>query len=197
MHQSSPAGRVAGRSFLRSPLRKARPTIQARNGSQFPNETPRGNCDPEFELETGYGFPNRPLAETTSRNPRSDRDAFSRSPLCGKMHSTLKSKTGTHLPDRASKSKLRWNSSCFSAYAAQTGTIPPQLRFGRRCATESCHLDKYACGFFKDALNAAEYLGKEMPARYYAARIETVAIRRPRAKQRIAGRVCAAAWQQI
>jgi len=32
-------------------------------------------------------------------------------------------------------------------------------------------LDKYACGFFKDTLNAAEYLWKEMPARYHAARI--------------------------
>ena len=38
-------------------------------------------------------------------------------------------------------------------------------------ATESHRLDKYACGFFKDALNGAKYLGKEMLARYYAARI--------------------------
>lgn len=59
---------------------------------------------------------------------------------------------------------MRWNSSCFSAYAAQTGTISPQLRFGQRCATESVFLHRYACILFRDALNVTEYLWKEMPA---------------------------------
>jgi hypothetical protein len=59
---------------------------------------------------------------------------------------------------------LRWNSSCFSAYAAQAGTISPQLRFGQRCATESVFLHRNACLLFRDTLNATEYLWKEMPA---------------------------------
>lgn len=46
------------------PLRKACPVIPARNGSQFPNGAPRGNCDPEFELETGCGFQIEALWET-------------------------------------------------------------------------------------------------------------------------------------
>lgn len=59
---------------------------------------------------------------------------------------------------------MRWNSSCFSAYAAQTGTISPQLRFGQRCATESVFLHRNACLLFRDTSNATEYLWKEMPA---------------------------------
>lgn len=70
---------------------------------QFPNGTPRGNCDPEFELGTGYRFPNRPLAENASRNSRSKRDALSQSRAYGKLRPTLKGKTGTQFPGRASK----------------------------------------------------------------------------------------------
>ncbi len=59
---------------------------------------------------------------------------------------------------------MRWNSSCFSAYAAQAGTISLQLRFGQRCATESVFLHRNTCLLFRDTLNVTEYLRKEMPA---------------------------------
>ncbi len=77
------------------------------SGTQFPNEASRGNCVPEFWLETGYGFPNRPLAENASRNRRSNWDAVS---------------------GRQDKTKLRWNSSWLRLHPAKSGTIPPQLK---------------------------------------------------------------------
>lgn len=125
-----PVGRVAGCSFPMRPLRKARPAIPARTGSKFPNGAPRGNCDPEFELETVPRFPNRPVPETISRNPRSNWDAVSQGGLFWKLRPTLKDKTGTQFPGRASKTKLRWNSSCLGLQPTKTGTIPPQLMRG-------------------------------------------------------------------
>ena len=77
------------------------------SGTQFPNEASRGNCVPEFWLETGYGFPSRPLAEATSRNRRSNWNAVS---------------------GRQAKTKLRWNSSWLRLHPAKSGTIPPQLK---------------------------------------------------------------------
>ena len=98
LHQSNPAEGFRGAVSQTVPLRKARPAIKARTGSQFPNGTPRGNCDPEFELKTGCGFPNRPLAETTSRNPHSNWDTVSQASLFRKLHPTLKDKTGMRFP---------------------------------------------------------------------------------------------------
>lgn len=115
------------------PLRKACTVIPARNGSQFPNGAPRGNCDPEFELETGYGFPNRPLTENASQNPRSKRDALSQSRPYGKLRPTLKGKTGTQFPGGASKTKLRWNSSWMGWLMPQIGAISPQVIEGLGC----------------------------------------------------------------
>lgn len=107
---------------------------------QFPNGAPRGNCDPEFELETGCRFPNRPLAENASRNSRSKRDAVSQASLFRKLHPTLKDKTGSQFPDI--KTKLRWNSSCLRLQPAKTRTISPQLmRAGKMPALATkCHL---------------------------------------------------------
>ena len=139
LHQSGPA---EGFWDAISPGGPARPAIKARTGSQFPNGTPRGNYDPEFELETGCGFPNRPLAENASRNSRSKRDALSQSRAYGKLRPTLKGKTGTQFPGRASKTKLRWNSSCLGLQPAKTRTISPQLmRAGKMPALATkCHL---------------------------------------------------------
>lgn len=115
------------------PLRKACTVIPARNGSQFPNGAPRGNYIPEFWLETGYGFPNRPLTENASRNPHSKRDALSQSRPYGKLRPTLKGKTGTQFPGGASKTKLRWNSSWMDWLMPQIGTISPQVIEGLGC----------------------------------------------------------------
>ena len=104
---------------------------------QFPNGTPRGNCDPEFELGTGYRFPNRPLAENASRNSRSKRDALSQSRAYGKLCPTLEDKTGSQFPDI--KTKLRWNSSCLRLQQAKTGTIPPQLNCRMPALATKCH----------------------------------------------------------
>lgn len=115
------------------PLRKACTVIPARNGSQFPNGAPRGNYIPEFWLETGYGFPNRPLTENASRNPHSKRDALSQSRPYGKLRPTLKGKTGTQFPGGSSKTKLRWNSSWMDWLMPQIGTISPQVIEGLGC----------------------------------------------------------------
>lgn len=100
---------------------------QESSGPWFPDEASRGNYIPEFRLETGYGFPNRPLTENASRNPRSKRDALSQSRPYGKLRPTLKGKTGAQFPDGASKTKLRWNSSWMGWLMPQIGTISPQV----------------------------------------------------------------------
>lgn len=48
-------------------------------------------------------FPMRPLGETVTQYSCSERDAFSHSALCGKLRPTLKGKTGSQFPNRASK----------------------------------------------------------------------------------------------
>lgn len=116
-----------------APFRKPHPTIQANSGIPFPDGASRGNCVPEFWLETGYGFPNRPLTENASRNPRSKRDALSQSRPYGKLRPTLKGKTGAQFPDGASKTKLRWNSSWMGWLMPQIGTISPQVIEGLGC----------------------------------------------------------------
>ena len=52
------------------------------------------------------GFPNKPLAENTSRNPRSKRDALSQSRPYGKLQPAFEGKTGMQLPGGASKNKV-------------------------------------------------------------------------------------------
>lgn len=119
-------------------MRKARPVIPVQNGMQFPDGAPRGSCNPEFELETGYRFPNKPVPETISRNPRSNWDAVSQAGLFRKARPTLKGKTGMQFPGGASKTKLRWNSSWLSLQPVKSEIISPQLQKAR--AGNKCHL---------------------------------------------------------
>lgn len=86
-----------------APFRKPHPTIQANSGMQFPDGGSWGNCIPLRNAKTGWAFRLRSLAETASRNRRSDWDVFSRSSLCEKLYPTLRDKTGTRFPARASK----------------------------------------------------------------------------------------------
>ena len=65
------------RSYGGTAFRKACPTIQTKSGTGFPDGASLGNYDPEFELETGYGFPIEPVPETASQNRRSNRDDIS------------------------------------------------------------------------------------------------------------------------
>ena len=109
---------------------------------QFPNGTPRGNCDPEFELGTGYRFPNRPLAENASRNSRSKRDALSQSRAYGKLRPTLKGKTGTQFPGRASKRSCGGIVPAWGFNQQKQELFSPQLmRAGKMPALATkCHL---------------------------------------------------------
>lgn len=47
--------------------RKVRPTIWLNSGMRFPVGAPSGNCDPEYRLRTGCGFPDRVQSETASQ----------------------------------------------------------------------------------------------------------------------------------
>lgn len=58
--------------------RKLRPRIRPQNGTCFPDCPSSGNYIPDFGSKPGCAFPAGPLAETTSRNERSERDALSR-----------------------------------------------------------------------------------------------------------------------
>ena len=84
-------------------LGKLYPALGRQNGMPFPEGASRGNRVPEFASGTGYGFPNRPAAETVSRNRHPGWGAFSRSTPCGKPHPASKGKTGAQFPGRASK----------------------------------------------------------------------------------------------
>ena len=57
--------------------RKVRPTIWPNSGMRFPVGAPSGNCDPEYRLRTGCGFPNRAQSETATQFEASKRDAVS------------------------------------------------------------------------------------------------------------------------
>ena len=57
--------------------RKLRPTIWWNSGMRFPAEAPSGNCDPEYRLRTGCGFPNRVQSETATQFEASKRDVVS------------------------------------------------------------------------------------------------------------------------
>lgn len=121
LHRSNPAEGFRGAVSQTVPLRKACPAIWARNGSRLPNGAPRGNCDPEYELETGCGFQIEALWETVSHLEGKNWDAVSGPGI---------------------KTKLRWNSSCLGLQPAKTRTISPQLmRAGKMPALATkCHL---------------------------------------------------------
>lgn len=115
---------------------------QKGSGAQFPKRCPCGKRIPLLKLEPGRSFPTGPLGETTTQNLSSKRDVVSKSRPYGKLYPTLRDKTGTQFPGRASKTKLRWNSSCLGLQPAKTRTISPQLmRAGKMPALATkCHL---------------------------------------------------------
>ena len=81
---------VSGRRLKR----KLHPGIDARNGIHFPDGASSGNCNPESSRRAGRAFPTAAQAESSSRNPRSDRDALSASPAASKNLRALHPKTG-------------------------------------------------------------------------------------------------------
>lgn len=115
---------------------------QKGSGAQFPKRCPCGKRIPLLKLEPGRSFPTGPLGETATQNSGSKRDVVSKSRPYGKLYPTLRDKTGTQFPGRASKTKLRWNSSCLGLQPAKTRTISPQLmRAGKMPALATkCHL---------------------------------------------------------
>lgn len=84
--------------FQTSLLRKLHPTTQANSGMQFPDGGSRGNCIPLRNTKTGWAFRLRSLAETASRNRRSDWDVFSRSSPSGKLRPGICARNGTWFP---------------------------------------------------------------------------------------------------
>lgn len=81
-----------------APFRKPHPTIQANSGMQFPDGGSWGNCIPLRNAKTGWAFRLRSLAETASRNRRSDWDVFSRSSPSGKLRPGICARNGTWFP---------------------------------------------------------------------------------------------------
>ena len=61
----------------RRPRRKIHPRIPAQTGMRFPDDVSSGNCIPESTLGMGFIFRKTPQAESSSRNPRSERVALS------------------------------------------------------------------------------------------------------------------------
>lgn len=78
------------------------------NGTRFPRRHPFGNRTPLFRripgcsfpmgAKTGWAFRLRSLAETASRNRRSDWDVFSRSSPSGKLRPGICARNGTWFP---------------------------------------------------------------------------------------------------
>lgn len=68
------------------------------SGPWFPRRASWGNCIPLRNAKTGWAFRLKPLAETASRNWRSDWDAISRSSPSGKLSPTLERQNGIRLP---------------------------------------------------------------------------------------------------
>ena len=79
-------------------LRKGHPVIWPKNGSQFPDGPPGGNCIPEFSLRLGCIFPKALVAETATRNFGSERDMLSQTVLNRKLRPSLRPQNGTHFP---------------------------------------------------------------------------------------------------
>lgn len=86
-------------------LRKLYPTTQANSGPQFPDGASWGNCVPLWSARTGWAFRLRSIAESASRNRRSDWDAISRSSPSGKLHPGIRARNGIWFPKQASCGK--------------------------------------------------------------------------------------------
>ena len=66
--------------------------------TRFPNGSSSGNCIPESTLGMGFIFWKTPQAESSSRNPRSERVALSQRRSKRKAHPVIPPQTGTHFP---------------------------------------------------------------------------------------------------
>ena len=82
----------------RRPRRKIHPRIPAQTGMRFPDDVSSGNCIPESTLGMGFIFRMTPQVESSSRNPRSERDALSQRRSKRKAHPVIPPQTGTHFP---------------------------------------------------------------------------------------------------
>ena len=82
----------------RRPGRKIHPRIPAQTGMRFPDDVSSGNCIPESTLGMGFIFRKTPQAESSSRNPRSERDTLSQRRSKRKAHPGIPPQTGTHFP---------------------------------------------------------------------------------------------------
>ena len=82
----------------RRPRRKLHPGIRTQTGMRFPDDVSSGNCIPESTLGMGFIFRKTPQAESSSRNPRSERVALSRRQSKRKVHPGIPPQTGTHFP---------------------------------------------------------------------------------------------------
>ena len=82
----------------RRPRRKIHPRIPAQTGMRFPDDVSSGNCIPESTLGMGFIFRKTPQAESSSRNPRSERVALSQRRSKRKAHPGIPPQTGTHFP---------------------------------------------------------------------------------------------------
>ena len=60
-------------------------TVATRGETCIPNGSPGGKCDPESSRRVGHAFPMAAQAETASRNPHSEWDAFSGWAVGGKL----------------------------------------------------------------------------------------------------------------
>ena len=97
MRSNQTAGLRAAASQT-TPFRKPCPTIRTNSGMQFPDGGSGGNCIPLRNAKTGWAFRLRSLAETASRNRRSDWDVFSRSSPSGKLRPGICARNGTWFP---------------------------------------------------------------------------------------------------
>ena len=68
------------------------------SGTRFPNGSPGGKPIPESALRLGRSLRMTHQAETASRNPRSERVAFSQRRSKRKAHPVIPPQTGTHFP---------------------------------------------------------------------------------------------------
>ena len=67
-------------------------------GTRFPNGSSSGKSIPESALRLGRSFRMTHQAESSSRNPRSERVALSQRRSKRKAHPRIRAQTGTHFP---------------------------------------------------------------------------------------------------
>ena len=82
----------------RRPRRKIHPRIPAQTGMRFPDDVSSGNCIPESTFGMGFIFRKTPQADSSSRNPRSERDTLSQRRSKRKVHPGIPPQTGTRFP---------------------------------------------------------------------------------------------------